>query len=94
MGSLLFASCSLLGGQLLHSGIEAGLAPCGIVLLDDILLGGLVEGLLRLLEPFLGAGDIGFGDRFARAFDRRLDHALDGAVTERVLGGDPHVLLG
>lgn len=82
-----------LRSEFLHGRVQAGLAAGGIVLLDDILFGRLIERLLGLLEPFLRAGDIGLGNRFARPFDCALDHAFDGAITERILGGDAHVFL-
>ncbi len=91
---MIFQERGLLRRELLDCGIEAGLAPSGIILLYHVLLSGLVECLLGLLEPFFGAGHIGLGDRFTRAFYGALDYALDGAITERILGGDPHVLLG
>ena len=80
--------------ELFHGGVQAGLATGGIVFLDDIFFRGLVERLLRLQEPFFGQRDVGLGDRITRAFDGALDHTLDGAVAEGVLGSDSHVLLG
>lgn len=85
---------ALLRRKFLYSSVEAGLATRGIVLLDHVLFRGLVESFLGFQEPFLGASDIGFGDGFASAFDRRLDHTFDGAIAKRVLGSDTHVLLG
>lgn len=91
---LTFFETVLLRREFLYSGIEAGLAASGIVLLDDILFRSLIECLLCFQEPLFRTGDIGFGDGFARTFDRALDHTFDGAIAERVLRSDTHVLLG
>ncbi len=95
MWGVLFCARELfLRREFLDGGVQAGLAPGGIVLLDDILLSAFVECLLRLLEPFLGEGRVGLGDRFARTLHGAFDDTLDGTVAERILRFDPHLLLG
>ncbi len=85
---------ALLCGELLHGSVQAGFAPGGVVFLDDILFSGFIECFLGLLKPFLGTSNVGLGDRLTCSFYSALDNAFDGAVTEGVLRGDTHVLLG
>lgn len=91
--SALFTYYLLLGG-LLHEGVQSGLFAGSGVLLDDLLLSCFVEGFDGLLECLLGFIDVAGSDSFTGLFDGALYDTVRDLVTNRVLGGHAHVLLG
>ncbi len=82
------------GRGLLHESIQAGLLTSSGILLDDLLLGRLVDGLLSFLVKLLGVIEFAGGHRFAGLLDGALHDTLGDLILGGLRDGHPHVLSG
>lgn len=79
---------------LLHESVQTGLLAGSGVLLDDLLLGCLVDGLLGFLVELLGVIELAGGHRFTGLLDGALHDTFGDLVLGGLGDGDAHVLPG